>query len=267
MATKIPPFDAHVLEELARLIADTNSGLTGTEIRQMLLQAGLDDVDSSNTKWKRVYNAFANWQNKHHCSNHVAKFIQLAMQPIRYIGKEELFHDRRIGLNKRLAFVGLEINDRGEYRKVSQVGTIAEAEQRADRLKHKLESRNIHPEVLKYCRAELLVNNYFHAVFEATKSIAERLRKMSGLYADGNALADTAFSTTSPLIKINSLTTDTDRSEHIGLSNLIKGVFGLIRNPTAHTPKILFDIDEELALDMMSTLSLIHKKLDGSVFP
>jgi len=34
-----------------------------------------------NAKWRRLYNAFAGWQNKHQCSNHLLKFIQAAMQP------------------------------------------------------------------------------------------------------------------------------------------------------------------------------------------
>ena len=64
------------------------------------------------------------------------------------------------------------------------------------------------------------------------------------------------------MIRINGLIKDTDRSEHIGLSNMIKGLFGLIRNPTAHEPKIKFLIEEDEALDVMTTISYIHKKLD-----
>lgn len=75
-----------------------------------------------------------------------------------------------------------------------------------------------------------MVENYFHSVFEATKSIADRLRTMTGLYADDNALAETSFSTSNLLVKINHLKTDTDRSEHLGLGNLIKGIFGFIEN-------------------------------------
>jgi uncharacterized protein (TIGR02391 family) len=47
--------------------------------------------------------------------------------------------------------------------------------------------------VLKFCRAELLVNNYFNAVFEATKSVAEKLRIKSGRLSDGAALVDEAL--------------------------------------------------------------------------
>lgn len=255
-------FETHVLEGLCRTIGDSADGLTGTEIGQILLNSNIPDIDSQNTKWRRLYSAFADWQNKNQCSNHILRFVQDALQPVRYIGKEEVFHTRRLEVNKRLFFMSAEITEEGTFREVQKAKTISEAEQRASRLKHKLESRSIHNKIFEYCKAELLVENYFHSVFEATKSIADRLRKMTGLYADGNALVEITFSTTNPLIKINNLITETDRSEHIGLCNLIKGIFGLIRNPTAHQPKIKFEITEEEALDILNTISFIHKRLD-----
>jgi len=260
-----PMFEAHILEGICRTIGDTTTGLSGTEIGQILLNAKIPDIDSQNAKWKRLYSAFADWQNKHQCSNHILRFIQDALQPVRYIGKEEIFHNRILEINKRLSFIGTELTETGKYKEVEKATTIAEAEQRANRLKHKLENRNVHAIIFEYCKAELLVENYFHSVFEATKSIADRLRHITGLYADGNALVETAFSTSNPMIRINYLRNDTDRSEHIGLCNLIKGIFGLIRNPTAHEPKIKYEITEDEALDILNTISYIHKRLDITI--
>jgi uncharacterized protein (TIGR02391 family) len=262
---KRPVLEPSLIEAICQTIAHTNEGLTGTEIAKMLADCQIKDTDPSITKWRRLYNAFVNWQNEHQCSNHILKFIQEALRPVRYIGKEELFQYRRHEVNKRLSFIGIEIADTGLLRPVDVSKTISEAEQRASHFKYKLVSRNVHSEIMKYCTAELLVENYFHSVFEGVKSIADRIRSMTGLYADGNALIDTAFSTTSPLIRINKLVNDTDRSEHIGLSNMIKGLFGLIRNPTAHSPKIKFIVEEEEALDIMNTISYIHKRLDKAL--
>jgi len=47
--------------------------------------------------------------------------------------------------------------------------------------------------VFEYCIAELLAENYFHSVFEATKSIAERIRELTGIEIDGATLVDTVF--------------------------------------------------------------------------
>ncbi|RXM52927.1 MULTISPECIES: TIGR02391 family protein [unclassified Chryseobacterium] len=214
---------------------------------------------------ERLFNAFVVCQNKEQCSNSILRFIQQAMMPVRYIGNEELFHDRRLEVNKRLAFIGVELKENGKFIEVNVATTISEAEERANRLKHKLENRNTHAEIFNYCKSQLLVNNYFHAVFEATKSVADRLRKMTGLYTDGSVLADTVFSTSTPLVRINNMQTATDRSEQLGLCYLIKGIFGMIRNSTAHEPKVSFLITEEEALDTLTTISLIHKKLDKAI--
>lgn len=115
-----PMFEPHILEGICKTIGHTNDGLTGPEIGQTLRNCDLIDVDPSNTKWKRLYNAFVQWQNKNQCSNHVLKFIQIAMQPVRYIGQEAVFQDRRVELNKRLSFVGIELTETGKYKNISK---------------------------------------------------------------------------------------------------------------------------------------------------
>ena len=68
-----------------------------------------------------------------------------------------------------------------------------------------------------------------------------------------------------PKLAFNSLRTDTERSEHQGLMNLLKGLFGAFRNVTAHEPKIKWPISEQDAMDILTLASLIHRKLDGAV--
>jgi uncharacterized protein (TIGR02391 family) len=187
------------------------------------------------------------------------------MKPARYFGKDELFVFRLNELNKRLSFIGLEMSEKALYKPVSKASTLTEAQQRANRFKQKLEARNTHSDIIKYCDPELLAENYFHSVFEAVKSVADRLRIMSGVHADGNPLVDTCFALGNPLIRINLFRSDNERSEHLGLANMMRGLFGLIRNPTAHTPKIKFVIDEEEALDIMTVISFVHKRLDRAL--
>jgi hypothetical protein len=189
-----PVFEAPIIEALCKTIADTNDGLTGTEIGGLSIECRITDIDSQNTKWKRLYHAFLEWQNNNQCSNHILTFIQSALSPVRYIGKEELFHTRRHEVNKRLSFIGVELNERGKFQEVNKATTISEAEQRASRFKYKLEIRNVHESIFEYCKPELLAENYFHSVFESIKSIADRIRKMTGLYADGAELIDTFYS-------------------------------------------------------------------------
>ena len=121
--------------------------------------------------------------------------------------------------------------------------------------------------MLEFCKAELLQENYFHAVFEAMKSIAAKIRRISGLTSDGADLVNQAFSLGKdcrPILALNSLKTETDKGEQRGFANLLIGLFGTIRNPAAHNPKLEWPMAEQDALDILTTASLIHRKLDNA---
>jgi uncharacterized protein (TIGR02391 family) len=101
-------------------------------------------------------------------------------------------------------------------------------------------------------------------VFEATKGLAQRLRDMSGIQADGAMLVDRTFSVDSPLLVMNTLQSETEKSEHKGFAALLKGCFAAVRNPLAHEPKILWEGEDDAA-DYLSLISLLHRKLDDCV--
>jgi uncharacterized protein (TIGR02391 family) len=161
--------------------------------------------------------------------------------------------------------VSIILGEDGKLREVTAARTLSEAQERAGKLYRELLARGAHPDILRFCRAELLQDNYFHAVFEATKSVADKIREKTSLTSDGSKLVDEAFSGTTPLLAFNTLRTETEHSEHTGLMNLLKGLFGTFRNTTAHTPKIKWVINEQDALDMLSFTSLLHRRLDNAV--
>lgn len=68
-----------------------------------------------------------------------------------------------------------------------------------------------------------------------------------------------------PLLACNKLQTPTDKSEQRGVAALLRGIFAAFRNPTAHEPKIAWFISELDALVALSTMSLLHRKLDTCV--
>lgn len=68
-----------------------------------------------------------------------------------------------------------------------------------------------------------------------------------------------------PMVAFTSLRTDSERNEQRGLANIVKGVFSAFRNPEAHEPKVVWHVREDDALDLLSTLSLVHRRLDVSV--
>jgi uncharacterized protein (TIGR02391 family) len=262
----IPPFNHEQLEAICKVIADTSSGLTGPEIGHTLAKCGIPDVDSTNTKWKRLYNAFLAIENRVQHGNHVVAFVHKAMSPVRHADSGECFEEKRAELNRVLAFSGLTLGEDGRIAKVKAAKTISEAQERADRLRSTLQARGVHQDVLRFCRAELLQKNYFHAVLEAAKSVADKIRAKSGLTSDGADLAQGAFAlgkTGKPVLAINPLSTETERGEQRGFTNLLIGLFGTFRNPPAHAPKIYWPINEQDALDILSLVSLVHRKLDN----
>jgi uncharacterized protein (TIGR02391 family) len=78
------------------------------------------------------------------------------------------------------------------------------------------------------------------------------------LTEDGAELIDKAFSIKNPVLAINTLRTDSEQSEHKGFGNYLKGIFGMFRNVTAHTPKIKWAINKNDALDAMMVISYAH---------
>jgi len=217
------------------------------------------------TKWKRLFNAIVGAQNKHHVGNHLIMFINRALDPVKYARDREQFAWMRNELNVVLAFSGYGVGEDGKVIRTKRETTLKGARARAGALKSKLEEREAHTEIFKYCRAELLEDNYFHAVLESMKGVADRVRSLSGLASDGAELMNAAFSTKAPLVAINNLATDTDKSEQKGFNNILVGLFGAVRNPTAHEPKISWPMTEHDALDIFAMLSFVHRKLDGAV--
>lgn len=259
---QLAPFDAQKLEAACRILAETQKGLTGADIGYILGDCRVDDVSPNDTKWKRLFNALADAQNKHKVGNHLIMFITRALDPVKYARNKEAFEWRRNELNVVLAFSGYRIREDGKVIHTPVETTLKGARARAGALRSKLEDRGAHPEVFKYCNAELLDENYFHAVLEAIKGVGERIRAMSGLKTDGADLVMQAFSTKSPMLALNALASETDFSEQKGFTNILVGLFGAIRNPTAPAPKLVWPITERDALDIMSMVSFVHRKLD-----
>jgi uncharacterized protein (TIGR02391 family) len=263
----VPSIESGVLESLCKILGHTNSGLSGTEIGVLLNACRIDDVDSTSSKRHRLFNALNQRQMQDRCANNVVAFVQQAMNPVRYVGRTDYFEDQRSAINEVIAFAGLELRENGQIAIIQRATTLSEAAQRANELRLILRERNVHLDVLQSCREELLVNNYFHAVFEATKSVAEKIRQRTGLTTDGAALIDTAFTFKNqiPHLALNSLQNESEKSEQIGFMNLLKGLFGTFRNTTAHAPKITWPIDKRDALDILSLVSLVHRRIDNSV--
>lgn len=253
-----------VLEMICDILGDTYNGFSGSEIHRFLIQAKIDDISEKEqflAKRKKLFNAFADFQKKHQCSNNILNFIAIVLSPSRYVNNQEEFERLRNAVNQQLAFVGYELKEDGQYREIEKANTISDVQIKANNLKQELEKRNAHQEVFKYCKAELLQNNYFHSVLEANKGLFQRIRDLSEIQKDGIKLIEEVFST-NPILIINNYQSVSEKNEHTGFCNLLKGLCSLFRNPTAHEPKIDWEITKQDALEILGIISYCHRRLD-----
>lgn len=263
------------LKAVCDIVAHTSQGLTKSELTTLLGQSGIylvDDGSSRNqlgytiglNKRDWLYNCLATEINNTHSFSKIFSFLQAALNPALYTSanNREKYKYLLEETNKVLLFVGLSIDQSGRLVEVPQAQTLTEVDQRVNHLKKALYDRAIHSEVQKYCVEDYLRSDYYDAVFEATKGLAERVRQISGLTTDGGTLFQTAFSKNDPYVFFNSLSTESERSEFTGLKELLEAIFHLVRNPAAHTPKINWKTDETKALDILTLISFAHKYLD-----
>jgi hypothetical protein len=172
MAT-VPCFDELHLEQICKALGDT---ATGSESSSIFRQLDIPDENPTGTKWRRILAALRDRQSQERTGNCVVAFLYKAMNPIRFTSNPDGFEHRRQELNQILIFSGYSLEPNGKLRIQQAAKTLDEAEERAGKLRAELRRRGVHADVLRFCRAELVSNNYFHAVLEATKSVGEKIR-------------------------------------------------------------------------------------------
>lgn len=267
--------DEQQLKAICDVLAETSLGYTKTELTRLLQQSKITVVSDGKVsngytyqlglnKRDWLYNCLATEINNSHSFTRIYTFLEKALNPVAFTdeksrGKYSYFLE---GVNKVLLLAGLEITKEGKLIEVVQAKTLDEVDRRVNSLQRQLYNRAIHSEVQKYCIKDYLQKDYYDAVFEATKGLAERVRQITGLTSDGGTLFQTAFAKNDPYLFFNSMQTDSEKSEFIGLKELMEAIFHLVRNPAAHTPKINWKVDEARALDVLTLISFAHKYLD-----
>ena len=237
--------------------------MTGSEISRVFERLGIIDNSGQSTKWRRLEYAFTERQNQDRSGNMVLRFIQEVLSPVNYVNAQNDFNRHCDDLNGILAFSGISYRADGQFTKTTVAQTISDAQKRVNSIVPKLKLRGVHSRVLQYCNEQLLQENYFHAVLEATKSLCDYIRSITNLKEDGAGLYDKALSTSNPYIVLNSLQTDSEQSQQRGLCMMLKGINSMVRNVTAHTPKIKWIVEENEAVDILMTISYLHKILDS----
>jgi len=77
----ISKFNLGTIESIAKILADTTDGFTGSEIGSLLSECRIPDLNPKITKWRRLNTALAAKQESDGCSNNIIAFIQQSMNP------------------------------------------------------------------------------------------------------------------------------------------------------------------------------------------
>lgn len=262
------------LEALANKLV-TLPELTHTNIDKYLVECSIQDISTKSksvglgyipgdSKSKRIYKCFINEVHRTNNDLKIVSFIERALDPSRFADSKR-YDDVLNDINSVLLFMGCEINKSGKVKIVKKATTIDEVQERINALENEAKKRNVHLEVLKYCKREYLDKDYFHAQFEASKGLFQRIRDLTNQNVDGTKLINGVFSTDEPMLILPNLklTERTDKDEFLGYKHLFEYVVNAVRNPEGHTPRILASEELGECLDNFVIISRCHRFLDN----
>ena len=121
----------------------------------------------------------------------------------------------------------------------------------------------LHPEILAVSEQLFRDGHRAAAVFEASKAVNNRVKKLSGLSGDGAGLMGNAFKNEQPALVLADLTTQTGKDVQAGYRFLFMGSQQAIRNPPAHEQ--FGEMDDDEALELLGLASHLMRRLDEAV--
>ena len=259
---QLEPLSLSALERIAKIIGDR---YTGSEITGFFRKAEFPHIQhDGTTKWRFVYAALEELQKQPYGPFNVAKIIQQLCDPQEYFGQFEYYKGIVEQVNEILAFYGLEVDIKtGKIVVKPSVAPILRSQR--SKAEEIFDRRNFHPEVRKHARLLFLEGRHFHSVFECCKAYDKYVREKSGIDKSGTELMGAALSLKGSL-KLNTQRTETQRNEQEGVMHLSMGLMRAIRNPESHEPELDWPITEEDALDVLSVISFLYRKIDAAAY-
>jgi uncharacterized protein (TIGR02391 family) len=262
-----PKWEDSVVRAVANVLGATDTGLTGPEIGAHLAESSIIDVHPGDTKRFRLRDALLAQQELDGDSHRLVEFVSRALAPVGYRKNPNLLTRFRDELNEILIHSGLHIDEASRFVDIPAAATLSEAAARAGSLQSELIRRGTHADILAACTQEVLERNWFHATFEASKTVQVRLRLMINSTKDGAALLDEALAfgiSGCPRVQITPLADQSDIDEQKGFHETCKGALWMFRNPLAHTQRTARHVTDARMLEALGVLSMIHYRLDDA---
>lgn len=262
-------FDPETIHSISAILATYT---TGSRITNILINLKLSDLNQYSqsssfgilhSKSDRLKHSIIDYQNRRQSGLVLIQIIEWIFNPVNFIDKEHNnWSTGRNDINQILQFSGLFLNDNGKIVKTNKVKSYTEGRKRYHSLKSQLTSLDIHARLLSACRPEILQDNYFHLIFESSKIVLTKVREISEINLDGNKLINQCFNIKKPIIVLNTLQNESERSMYWGLKSLLHEIVYLYRNPKAHEPKAYSETSEVDAIYALVTMSRALNILD-----
>lgn len=256
-----------------KYLTDYLSLMTNKQIDELLTRSGIEIIGEpfkydgqksiyGISKKDKLYNSFVNEINKSQNFNKIINLLESMFNPANYVNDVNGFKNSVDSINPILIMMGVSVNNSGKIVEAVKPKTIEEVDKRFSDLKNEIDRRKLHTQVNKYCKREYLAKDYFHTIHESIKGILERIRELTGSVKDGYELLDEVLNYKSPILVFNKLSNDNELNEYKGFKRIIEGLITMFRNPTSHMPRIKYVEDVDIALEVLSSVSLIHRYLD-----
>ena len=117
-----------------------------------------------------------------------------------------------------------------------------------------------HPNVIGASRALFIDGHYRDAIYRAFVEANNFVKKKASSQLDGKNLMSTVFRIDNPIIKLNSLQTQSDKDEQEGFMFLFMGAMEGIRNPKAH--ENIIQEDPYKTLEYLALASLLMRRVE-----
>ncbi len=99
-----------------------------------------------------------------------------------------------------------------------------------DSIKQHIEDR-----LWQVIKKNYISENFTNCILDAIQFLGDTLREKSGIDSDGVQLVGSALGGENPKIKLNGLTTETERNVQKGIESIFRGLFSAYRNPRSHS--------------------------------
>lgn len=122
----------------------------------------------------------------------------------------------------------------------------------------------IDPRLWEAVKSNYEDRDYTGAILDAMHFLSDLLRGKSGANGDGVALIGQALGGKNPLLKINRLQTETEKSIQSGIEQIMRGMYQAIRNPRSHEK---YDDSKENSDAIIMFLNYLVRIVDKSSAP